>query len=118
MELDRALSAGGVADEGREDLDDVARDVSRLPATLLLEVMHEAAAAQVDAYIFFNLYSNVWLFFGKLGETRSRLYRSQILQVNTHLKALVEIYIIHFFFSLVCTALRSQSFVLIFFCSC
>ena len=34
---------------------------------------------------------------GKLYKARSRLYRSQILQVNTHVKALAEIYIIHSF---------------------
>ena len=34
---------------------------------------------------------------GKLYKARSRLYRSQIVQVNTSWKALAEIYTIHFF---------------------
>ena len=34
---------------------------------------------------------------GKLYKARSRLYRSQILQVNTRWKALAEIYAMHFF---------------------
>ena len=34
---------------------------------------------------------------GKLYKARSRLYQSQSLQVNTHVKALVEIYTIHSF---------------------
>ena len=41
--------------------------------------------------------SNFWLIFGKLWEARSRLYRSQNLQVNMRLKALVEIYTMHSF---------------------
>ena len=45
--------------------------------------------------VFSNLYSNFWLIFGKLLEARSRLYRSRILQVNTRLKALGEIYKIY-----------------------
>ena len=35
--------------------------------------------------------------FGKLYRARSRLYRSQILQLNTRLKALAEIYTMHSF---------------------
>ena len=42
-----------------------------------------------------NVYSNFWLFFGNLREARSRLYRRRILQVNTRLKALDEIYKIY-----------------------
>ena len=34
---------------------------------------------------------------GKLSKARSRLYRSQILQVNTHVKAVAEISTIHSF---------------------
>ena len=34
---------------------------------------------------------------GKLYKARSRLYRSQILQVNMRWKALAEIYTMHFF---------------------
>ena len=34
---------------------------------------------------------------GKLYRARSRLYRNEILQVNMRLKALVEIYTMHFF---------------------
>ena len=45
--------------------------------------------------MFFDLYSNFWLIFGKLLEARSRLYRRRILQVNTRLKALDEIYKIY-----------------------
>ena len=44
-----------------------------------------------------NFYSNFWLIFGKLWETRSRLYRSGILQVNTRWKALAEIFTMHSF---------------------
>ena len=47
------------------------------------------------SYVFSNFYSNFWLIFGKLCEARSRLYRSRILQVNTRLKALDEIYKIY-----------------------
>ena len=40
-------------------------------------------------FMFFsNLFSKIWLIFGKLWEARSWLYRRQILQVNTRLKAL------------------------------
>ena len=38
------------------------------------------------------LFFNVWLLSGKVWEARSRLYRRQILQVNTRLKALDGIY--------------------------
>ena len=34
---------------------------------------------------------------GKLYKARSRLYRSQLLQVNTRWKAIAEIFIMHFF---------------------
>ena len=46
-------------------------------------------------YVLSNLFSNFWLIFGKLREARSRLYRRQLLQVNTLLKALDEIYKIY-----------------------
>ena len=37
-----------------------------------------------DGYVFSNFSKNdFWLMFGKLGEATSRLYRRQILQVNT-----------------------------------
>ena len=49
----------------------------------------------VTTYVFSNCYSNFWLIFGKLWEARSRLYRSQNLQVNTRLKALDGIYKIY-----------------------
>ena len=39
------------------------------------------------AYVYSNFDSNFWLFFGKLREARSRLYRSRILQVNTRLNS-------------------------------
>ena len=49
----------------------------------------------VQAYVFSNFFSNFWPIFGKFLEARSRLYRRQILQVNTRLKALDEIYKIY-----------------------
>ena len=48
-----------------------------------------------EAYVISNFYSNIWLFFGKLLEARSGLYRRHILQENTRLKALGEIYTIY-----------------------
>ena len=58
-----------------------------------------AVAGRHGTYVFSSLYSNIWLlvFFGKLWEARSRLYRSQILQINTRWKALAEIYTMHSF---------------------
>ena len=50
-----------------------------------------SAHAESDTYFFSNFFSNVWLILGKLWEARSRLYRRQVLQVNTRLKALDEI---------------------------
>ena len=37
----------------------------------------------ICSYVFSNFCSNFWIIFGKLWEAGSRLYRSQILQVNT-----------------------------------
>ena len=47
---------------------------------------------------------------GKLYKARSRLNRSQILQVNTRWKALAEIYTMHSFAPF-CTVLNAQNFV-------
>ena len=43
-----------------------------------------------------SIHSGVWIL-TKLDRARSRLYRSQILQVNMRLKALAEIYTMHSF---------------------
>ena len=51
-----------------------------------------------------TFFSNFWIIFGKLLEARSRLYRSQILQLNTRLKARDAIYKIYTY------ALRIQQF--------
>ena len=47
------------------------------------------------ATFFLIFFFKYWLIFGKLWEACSRLYRRQILQVNTRLKALDEIYKIY-----------------------
>ena len=60
-----------------------------------LAVHREAREPGRQAYVFSNFCSNFWLIFGNLFEARSRLYRRQILQVNTRLKALDEIYKIY-----------------------
>ena len=46
----------------------------------------------VRSYVFSHFCSNCWLIFRKFWEARSRLYRSQMLQVNIRWKALDEIY--------------------------
>ena len=46
----------------------------------------------VRSYVFSHSCSNCWLIFGKFREARSQLYQCQILQVNTRLEALDEIY--------------------------
>ena len=51
----------------------------------------------VPIYVFSNCYSNVRLIFGKV---RSRLHRSRLLQVNSRLNALDEIYKIYTYASL------------------
>ena len=56
-----------------------------------------------------QIYNRGWVSlacFGKLWRARSRLYRSQILQINTRWKALAEIYTMHSN-GLLCTALES-----------
>ena len=54
------------------------------------ELREEAIASE-----FSNFHSNFWLILGKHREARSRLYRSQILQVNIRWNALDEIYQIY-----------------------
>ena len=56
----------------------------------------EVEEAADDLYVFSNFCFYFWLiFFGKLYWIRSRLYRSQILEADTRLKALDEIYKIY-----------------------
>ena len=71
--------------------------------------------AHVDCYLCsFELFSIFSLMFGKLGEARSRLYRSRCLQVDTRLKAADEVYKIYTYASFgeknrsLCTAPNSK----------